>query len=104
LERPFLTRYVLFREFPALGKIEFQIDDVKTFRATRVATLDELAKAISAIGEDIGRLAQGAPALIFRDFDVERLRQDKAALIELQKRARRERMPRIDDRDRSAIP
>jgi len=38
-------------------------------------------------------VAQGAPTLIFHDFDVERLHQDKAALIELQKRARRSGCP-----------
>jgi len=73
--------------------IEFQVDGTNHIRATRVATLDELAKAICALDEDIGRLVDGAPALIFHDFDVERLRQDKAALIELQKRACRSGCP-----------
>jgi hypothetical protein len=56
---------------------------------TRVAELDELAKANRrrAIDEDIGRLARGGPALVFYDADIERLRQEKAALIELEKRA-----------------
>ena len=52
-----------------------------------------MAKAIGAIDEDIGRLVQGAPALIYDDSDVEQLRQEKAALIELQKRAGRSGCP-----------
>jgi hypothetical protein len=73
--------------------LDFQIDDKKQIRATRAATLDELAKAIFALDEDIGRLVDGAPALIFHDLDVEQLRQDKAAPLELQKRARRSGCP-----------
>ena len=65
----------------------------KQIRATRVAKLDELAKAIGAIDEDIGRLVQGAPALNYTHSDIERLRQEKAALIELQKRAGRNGCP-----------
>ena len=67
--------------------IEFQIDGAKQIRATRLAELDELAKAIASIEEDIEWLVQGAAALVFYDADIERLRQEKAALIELQKRA-----------------
>jgi hypothetical protein len=67
--------------------IHFQIDGRRQIRATRVAELDELAQAISAIDEDIERLVQGAPALNYNGSDVEELRQEKAALIELQKRA-----------------
>jgi hypothetical protein len=78
---------------PVPHEIEFQIDGAKTFRPTRVATLDDLAKAIGAIDEDIGRLVVGAPALIYNDSDIERLRQEKAALIELQKRAGRNGCP-----------
>jgi hypothetical protein len=73
--------------------IEYQIDGTNYIGATLVATLDELAKAICALDEDIGRLADGAPALIFRDSGVERLRRDKAALVELQKRACRSGRP-----------
>ncbi|MGO9943043.1 MAG: hypothetical protein ACLPIC_09785 [Rhodoblastus sp.] len=74
---------------PFPHEIEFQVDGAKTFRVTRVAELDELAKAIGAIDEDLARLIKGAPALIFSNSDVEKLRQEKAALIELHKRARR---------------
>ena len=67
--------------------IHFQIDSRRQIRATRVAELDELAQAIVAIDEDIGRLVQGAPALNYTHSDVEKLRQEKAALIELRERA-----------------
>jgi hypothetical protein len=73
--------------------IEFQIDGQNHIHATRVAELDELAKAISAIDEDIARLVQGAPALSYTSSDVEDLRQERAALIELQKRAGRNECP-----------
>lgn len=71
--------------------IHFQIDGRRQIRATRVAELDELAQAIAAIDEDIGRLVQGAPALSYTHSDVEQLRQEKAALIELRERAGRSR-------------
>jgi hypothetical protein len=70
--------------------IHFPIDGRKQIRATRVATLDELAGAIGAVDADIARLVQGAPALIFSHSDIERLRQERAALVELQKRAGRD--------------
>ena len=78
---------------PIPHEIQFQIDGRKASYPTRVATLDRLANAISAIEEDIERLDQGAPALIFNDSDIERLRQEKAALIELQKRTGRSGCP-----------
>jgi hypothetical protein len=71
--------------------IHFQIDGQRHGRATRVAELDELAQAIGAIDEDMGRL--GAPALNYDGSDLEQLRQEKAALIELQKRASRSGCP-----------
>jgi hypothetical protein len=73
--------------------IHFQIDGRRQIRATRVAELDELAQAIVAIDEDIGRLVQGAPALNYTHSDVEQLGQEKAALIELRERAGRSRCP-----------
>jgi hypothetical protein len=69
--------------------IRFQIDGRDHVRATRVAKLDQLAKAISAIDEDIRRLVKGTPALNYHGSDIERLRQEKSALVELQKRAGR---------------
>jgi len=41
--------------------IKFQVEGANHIRATRAAELDELAKAIAAIEEDIQRLDQGAP-------------------------------------------
>ncbi len=73
--------------------IHFHIDGVGQIRATRVAEVDDLARAIGAIDEDIGRLDRGAPALSFVDSDIERLRQDRAALTELQTRAGRSGCP-----------
>jgi hypothetical protein len=69
--------------------IKFQIDGANHIRATRVAKLNELAKAIGAIEEDLERLLRGAPALVSYDADIERLRQERDALIELQRRASR---------------
>ena len=74
-------------------EIHFQIDGRNHTRVTRVAKLDELAKAIGAIEEDIERLVQGAPALIFGHSDIEQLCQKKSALVELQKRAGRSGCP-----------
>jgi hypothetical protein len=73
--------------------IHFQIDGRRQIRATRVAQLDELANAIGAIDEDIERLVQGTPALNYNDSNIEQLRQEKATLIELQKRAGRSGCP-----------
>jgi hypothetical protein len=73
--------------------ISFQIDGRGQIRATRVAELDELAQAIDAIDGDIGRLAQGAPALNDNGSDAEELRRKKAALIQLQVRAGRSGCP-----------
>ena len=56
---------------PIPDEIRFQIDGRRHFRATRVAELDELAKAVGAIDEDIGKLVEGAPALTYRGSDVE---------------------------------
>ena len=78
---------------PVPHYVHFQIEGTKQIRATRVAELDELAKAIGALDTDIGRLVQGMPALFSYDFDIERLGREKAALAELQKRAGRNGCP-----------
>ena len=78
---------------PVPHYIHFQIEGTKQIRATRVAELDELAKAIGALDTDIGRLVQGMPALVSYDSDIERLGREKAALAELQKRAGRNGCP-----------
>jgi hypothetical protein len=74
---------------PIPHEIQFQVDGRKSSYPTRVAALDDLAKALSAIEEDIERLVQGAPALIFGHSDIEQLHQEKSALVELQRRAGR---------------
>jgi hypothetical protein len=61
---------------PVPDCIHFQINGRRQIRATRVAELDELAQAIAAIDEDIGRLVQGAPALNYNGSDIDRLRQE----------------------------
>ena len=73
--------------------VHFQIEGHKQIRATRVAELDELAKAIGALDTDIGPLVQGMPALFSYRSDIERLGREKAALAELQKRAGRNGCP-----------
>ena len=78
---------------PVPDHIHFPSDGPRQIRATRVAGLDELAKAIAAMDEDIERLVQGAPTLTFRDADIDQLREEKAALIELQKRTGRSDCP-----------
>jgi hypothetical protein len=63
------------------------IDGAKQIRATRVAELDELAKALAALDEDIGRSAQGPPASNYTSSEIAQLCQERATLIELQERA-----------------
>ena len=93
--------WVLTRESMALVGmsiphcIYFDIDGSRHSQATRVAELDELAQAIGAFWlEPSGRsLVRAAPALNYHGADTEQLRQEKAALIELQKRAGRSGCP-----------
>jgi hypothetical protein len=49
--------------------------------------------AIGNIDDDIGRSVQGIPARVVYPSDIEQLRQEKATLIELQKRAGRSGLP-----------
>ena len=62
---------------PVPDCIEFKIDGANHIRATRVATLNELAKAIGAGEEDIGRLVGDESTMTFHHSDVERLRQER---------------------------
>ena len=77
----------------------FQIDGRNQIRATRVAELDDLAEAIAALDEDIGRLVRGEPALVsqlrHRTATPGQGRADGTS-----KTCQPERMPRIDDRHR----
>jgi hypothetical protein len=84
--------------------IRFQIGGARHIRPTRVAELDELAKAIGTIDEDIGRLVRGAPALSYASEDIEQLRRDKSALTELQKRALRSGCPKASTVIESLFP
>jgi hypothetical protein len=78
---------------PIPEEIYFQTDRGNNGRITRVAELDELAQAIGAIDEDIRRLVRGEPALNYCRSAVEQLRQEKSALVELQKRVGRNGCP-----------
>ena len=78
---------------PFPQSIDILIDGAEQNLVTRIAELDELTKAIDDLDEDISRLLAGAPALIRNRSNVELLRQEKAALIELQKRASRSGCP-----------
>ena len=82
-----LTRAALalkFLEIP--DTIEFQIDGANHIRATRFATLDELAKAIAALNDAIDRRSEGKASVtdLPRRFKME---EQRDALAELQKRA-----------------
>jgi hypothetical protein len=57
--------------------IEFQIDGANHVRATRVATLDDLAKAIGALDANIERLGQEPRRAITVGDEIERLRQER---------------------------
>jgi len=84
---------VEFAGLPIPPVVHFRIDGANQMIATRVATLDELGTAIVALDGDIGRRVQGTPAVDVYHPDIEQLRQEKAALVELQKRARRSGCP-----------
>jgi hypothetical protein len=72
--------------------IHFQIDGIVHIRATRIATLEDLAKAVAALDDAIeGRWAVGIPSYL-RDYD-DGLNATKNALMELQKRASWEGKP-----------
>jgi hypothetical protein len=58
--------------------IEFLIDGRRQIRATRVATLEDLAQAIGALNEDIERLSRGPRRAITVGEELESLRQRRA--------------------------
>jgi hypothetical protein len=70
---------------PVSDTIKFQIDRKDQIRATRVARLDELAKAIGALNATIDRLSKRLPTdvLPFEGGDIDELRRDWASLMEL---------------------
>lgn len=65
--------------------IEFQIDEQRQIRGTRIATVDELSLAIRKYG-DIERLR---PVDEKTEQIAERVRQERAGLVELQRRVSR---------------
>ena len=85
--------------------IEFQIDGANHIRATRVATLEELAKALAALDEAIEHRNGDKPKATTRHglVEIEQLKKDRNALLELQKRAGTRRS-RDADRGRSTLP
>ncbi len=72
--------------------VEFQIDGANHIRATRFATLDELAKAVLALDEAIERRSEGKTSVadLHGRFKIEERRD---ALAELQKRAGHDAAP-----------
>jgi hypothetical protein len=70
--------------------IHFQSDGGNHIRATRVATLEELAKATAALDNAVEQLNQGASGVpsYLRYDNIEQLHAAKKALLELQNRAR----------------
>jgi hypothetical protein len=82
-----VTRATFALEFLEIPHtIEFQVDGANHIRATRLATLDELAKAVAALDEAIERRSEGKVSVtdLHRRFEMEERRD---ALAELQKRA-----------------
>jgi hypothetical protein len=67
--------------------IEFRIHGANHIRATRVATLDDLAKAIDALNQDIERLSKKPRRAMTVGDEIEKLRQERASLLEPQDRA-----------------
>jgi hypothetical protein len=75
--------------------VRFEIDGEKQTRATRLATLDELAKAIAALDgatehrdDDTWSVRPG-----YLRREIEELNDERAALVELEKRASRSGVP-----------
>jgi hypothetical protein len=68
--------------------IEFQIDGANHIRATRVATLEELAKAVAALNEAIEHRSGDKPnaTTLHGHLEVEELNKQRDALEELHKR------------------
>ena len=71
--------------------IDFQIDGADHIRATRVAKLEELAKAIAALEQGIERLSEDEPTVtsLHVQLEVDQLNHQRNALVALQDRASR---------------
>jgi hypothetical protein len=68
--------------------IEFQIDGGTQVHATRVATLDVLARGVASLDEAIAQRSEHKPSDTgpYRHLTTEQLKKDRDALLELQKR------------------
>jgi hypothetical protein len=91
-----LTRAILARigvEIP--DTIEFEIDGENQIRVTFVATPDELAEAVAALDEAIEHRSENTSSVPpgYVRPEVEELKNEKAALMELEKRASRIEAP-----------
>jgi hypothetical protein len=85
-----LTRAILAlngMEIP--HSIEFLIDGAQQIRATRVATLEELAKGVAALDDALEHPSEHKANVMspYLHLTIERLHKDRDALVELQKRA-----------------
>jgi hypothetical protein len=69
--------------------IEFLIDGARQIRATRVATLEELAKGVAALDYAIGHPSEHKASDMspYLHLEFEQMHKDRDALVELQKRA-----------------
>jgi hypothetical protein len=69
--------------------IEFLIDGARHIRATRVATLEELAKGVAALDDAIEHPSEHKASAMspYLHLESDQLYKDRDALLELQKRA-----------------
>jgi hypothetical protein len=69
--------------------IEFLADGARHIRATRVATLEELAKGVAALDDAIEHPSEHNASVMspYLHLQFEQLHKDREALVELQKRA-----------------
>jgi hypothetical protein len=87
-----LTRAILaLKDMEIPDTIEFPIDGVSHVRATLVATLEELAKAVAALNEAIEHRSGDTPSVttLHGHLDVEEMNKKRDALVELLKWVRR---------------
>jgi hypothetical protein len=103
-----LTRAILaLKDMDIPDTIEFQIDGASHIRATRVATLDELATALAALNEAIEHRSGDKPnaTTLHGHLEVEELNKQRDALEELHKRVgqRAEREHWLEIRKKEAL-
>jgi hypothetical protein len=103
-----LTRAILaLKDMDIPDTIEFQIDGASHIRATRVATLDELATAVAALNEALEHRSGDKPnaTTLHGHLEVEELNKQRDALKELHKRVgqRAEREHWLEIRKKEAL-